>query len=47
MIKYNSYNEAKNNGRVRMEGKDYSIKDNDVVYIIYLLKTLHHYFLQI
>jgi GTP-binding protein YchF len=33
MIKYASYNAAKEDGKVRMEGKDYSVQDNDVVFI--------------
>mmetsp|Transcript_21429 Transcript_21429/g.33652 ORF Transcript_21429/g.33652 Transcript_21429/m.33652 type:complete len:399 (+) Transcript_21429:101-1297(+) len=33
MIKYDSYNAAKDEGKVRMEGKDYSLQDNDVVLI--------------
>ena len=33
MIKYDSYNAAKDDGKVRMEGKDYSVQDNDVVLI--------------
>jgi GTP-binding protein YchF len=33
MIKYASYNAAKEDGKVRMEGKDYSVQDNDVVLI--------------
>ena len=33
MIKYENYNAAKDDGKVRMEGKDYSVQDNDVVLI--------------
>mmetsp|Transcript_21586 Transcript_21586/g.32932 ORF Transcript_21586/g.32932 Transcript_21586/m.32932 type:complete len:403 (-) Transcript_21586:97-1305(-) len=33
MINYDSYNAAKDDGKVRMEGKDYSVQDNDVVLI--------------
>ena len=33
MIKYENYNASKDDGKVRMEGKDYSVQDNDVVLI--------------
>lgn len=33
LIKYDSYNAAKEDGKVRMEGKEYSVQDNDVVLI--------------
>jgi len=33
LIQYDNYNEAKDNGDIRMEGKDYTLQDNDVVLI--------------
>lgn len=31
MLEYGGYNQAKEHGKVRSEGKDYVIKDGDVV----------------
>jgi len=33
LIQYHNYNEAKDDGCIRMEGKDYTLQDNDVVLI--------------
>lgn len=33
LIQYHNYNEAKDDGSIRMEGKDYILQDNDVVLI--------------
>ena len=31
-IKYNGFNECKNAGKLRLEGKDYLVSDGDVMY---------------
>ena len=30
-VSYNGYNEAKNNGKLRLEGKDYIVQDGDIL----------------